>query len=136
MRSLSELFEYLSNSTKETILTELTDHCDRLVQKNGKKAITPFKFEVENMNTLFRLSEWYLSIELPKMIEEKYPNKGGDEVMTVEEVANYTKLTPAMIYKLIKQGKLKKIGISGVDKPGARESKRVWKSEVDRYLGK
>jgi hypothetical protein len=51
-------------------------------------------------------------------------------------IANYTKLTPAMIYKFIKMGKLKKIGISGIDKPGARETLRVWKSEVDRYLGK
>ncbi|MCX6249838.1 MAG: helix-turn-helix domain-containing protein [Bacteroidetes bacterium] len=56
--------------------------------------------------------------------------------MTAEQVANYTKLIPAMIYKLIKKGKLKKIGISSVDKPGARESIRIWKSEVDRYPGK
>ena len=130
------MFEFLKNCDKETILTELTDHCDRLVQKNGEKSITPFKIEVENLNTLFRLSEWYLSEELPKMIEEKNPNKGGDELLTVEEVSKYMKVTQAMIYNLIKTGKLKKVGISSVDKPGARESIRIWKSEVDRYLGK
>ncbi len=136
MRSLSELFEYLSNSTKETILTELTDHCDLMVQKNGTKFLLPFKLDVENLNTLFRLSEWYLSEELPKLIEEKNPNKGQDEIMTVEEVSQYMKLTPAMIYTLVKKGKLKKCGVSSVDKPGARETIRIWKSEVDRYLGK
>jgi len=70
------------------------------------------------------------------MIEEKNPNQGGDELMTVEEVSKYMKVTQAMIYNLIKTGKLKKVGISSVDKPGARESIRIWKSEVDRYLGK
>jgi hypothetical protein len=114
----------------------LNDHCDRLIQKNGTKSIRPFRIDVENLNTLFRLSEWYSEKELPRLIEEKNPNQEIDEVLTVEQVANYTKLTPAMIYKLIKTGKLKKIGVSGVDKPGARESKRVWKSEVDKYFGK
>ena len=136
MRSLSELFEYLSNSTKESILSELTDHCDRLVQKNGTKSTTPFKLDVENLNILFRLSEWCLSEELPIMIQEKNPNKGQDEILTVEEVSKYMKVTLAMVYTLVKKGKLKKCGVSSVDKPGARESIRVWKSEVDRFLGK
>lgn len=82
MRSITELFEFLTNCNKETILIELTDHCDRLVQKNGTKSNKPFKIDVENLNTLFRLSEWYLSDELPKMMEEKNPNKGQDEIMT------------------------------------------------------
>lgn len=34
MRSITELFEFLSNCTKETILPELNDHCNHLVQKN------------------------------------------------------------------------------------------------------
>ena len=136
MRSITELFEFLNHCDKEALMNELNDHCDRLVQKDRTKPILPFKLDVENLNTLFRLSEWYLSEELPRLIEEKNPNQGGDEVMTVEQVAKYTKLTPAMIYKLIKKGKLKKIGVSGIDKPGARETLRVWKSEVDRCLGK
>ncbi len=55
MRNLSELFEFLSNCDKETLLNELTDHCDRIIQKNGTKSIRPFKLDVENLNTLFRL---------------------------------------------------------------------------------
>ena len=87
MRSLSELFEYLSNATKEPILTDLTDHCDRLIQKNGEKSIRPFKFYVENLNTLFRLSELYLLSELPKMIEKKTPKSVEDEILKINEAA-------------------------------------------------
>lgn len=135
MRSISELFEFLSHCNKETLLNELGDHCNRLVQKNGEKSINPFKLDVENLNTLFRLSEWCLSEELPKLLEEKNPNMGQDVLMTVEEVAQYIKHTAAFVYNLIKKGKLKKVGLSSIDKPGARESIRVWKSEVDRFLG-
>jgi hypothetical protein len=76
MRSITELFEFLNHCDKETLLKELNDHCDRLVQKNGIKSIRLFKIDVENLNALFRLSEWYLSEELPRMIDEKNPNMG------------------------------------------------------------
>lgn len=134
MRALSELFEFLTNCDKETIITELYDHCDRIIQKNGTRSEEPFKFDVENLHTLFRLSEWYLEKELPRMIEEKNPKTGGDEIMTVEEVGLYLKVTPAMVYNLIKKGKLKTCGLSTIDKPGGRELKRIRKSEVDKYL--
>lgn len=38
MRSLSEMFEFLSNCNTETIITELNEHCNHLVQKNGTKS--------------------------------------------------------------------------------------------------
>jgi hypothetical protein len=101
MRNISELFEFLSNCDKETIITELYDHCDRIIQKNGTKSERPFKFEVENLHTLFRLSEWYQEKELPRMIEEQNPKRKGDEIMTVEEVGLYMKITPATVYNLI-----------------------------------
>ena len=82
------MFEYLSNSTKELILTELTDHCDRLVQKNGTKSIQSFKFDVENLNTLFRLSEWCLSEELTRLIEEKNPNKFPPDFLESDIIIN------------------------------------------------
>jgi excisionase family DNA binding protein len=134
MRSITELFEFLSNCNKETILAELNDHCNRLVQKNGTKSTRPFKIDIENLNTLFRMSEWYMSEELPKLIDELNPKPEVDELMTVEEVAQYLKVTQACVYNLIKKGKLKKIEISTVDKPGARPAIRIWKSEVDRFL--
>jgi hypothetical protein len=55
------------------------------------KSIIPYKIDTENLNTLFRLSEWYLLEELPKMIEEKNPNAGVDVLMTVEDVSKYMK---------------------------------------------
>ena len=134
MRNLSEMFEFLSNCDKETLLNELNDHCDRLVQKNGTKSIRPLKIDIENLNTLFRLSEWYLESELPRMIEEKNPKSSADEIFTVEGVALYMKVTQATVYNLINKGKLKKIEISTVDKPGVRPAIRLRKSEVDRYL--
>jgi hypothetical protein len=84
MRSISELFEFLSNCDKETIITELYDLRDHIIQKNGTKSERFFELDIENLNTLFRLSEWYLEKELPRMIEEKNPKKEGDEIMTIE----------------------------------------------------
>jgi len=48
------------------------------------------------------------------------PKSGGDEILTVEGVLQYLKVTPATVYNLINKGKLKKIEISTVDKPGAK----------------
>jgi len=48
--------------------------------------------------------------------------------------ALYMKITPATVYNLINKGKLKKIEISTVNKPGARPAVRIRKSEIDRYL--
>jgi hypothetical protein len=135
MRNISELFEFLSNCNKDTIITELNDHCNRLVQKNGIKSIQPFKIDVENLHTLSRLSEWYLSNELPRLIDEMDPKPEVDEIMTVEGAALYMKITPATVYTLINKGKLKKIEISSVDKPGARPAIRIRKSEIDKFLG-
>jgi hypothetical protein len=39
------------------------------------------------------------------MIEAKNPKSSKDEIMTVEEVGLYLKVTPAMVYNLIKKGK-------------------------------
>jgi excisionase family DNA binding protein len=136
MKSLSELFEFLKNCDKEALFNELNTHCDHLIQKNGTKSIRPFKIDVENLNTLFRLSEWFLEHELPRMIEDKFPSNESDEILTVEGAALYMKVTPAHVYKLLDKGKLKGCSISATDKPGVREVKRIRKSEVDRFLEK
>ncbi len=57
MRNISELFEFLSNCDKETLHTELMEHCNRLIQKNGTKSIKPFKIDIENLSTLFKSSK-------------------------------------------------------------------------------
>jgi len=134
MRNISELFEFLSNCDKEKLVNELNEHSNRLIQKNGTKSIKPFKIDIENLSTLFRLSEWYLVDELPRMIAELNPKPVVDEIMTVEGTAQYMKITSATVYNLINKGKLKKIEISTVDKPGVRPAVRIRKSEIDRFL--
>jgi hypothetical protein len=42
--------------------------------------------------------------------------------------------TTQTIYKLIKKGKLDKVEISTVDKPGARPAVRIRKSDIEKYL--
>ena len=56
--------------------------------------------------------------------------------MTVEGTARYMKITSATVYNLINKGKIKKIESSSIDKPGARPTIRIRKSEIDSYLGK
>ena len=68
------------------------------------------------------------------MIEEKNPKKEGNEIMTVDGAAQYMKITPAIVYNLLKKGKIRKREISTVDKPGARPIVRVGKSDIDNYL--
>jgi excisionase family DNA binding protein len=68
------------------------------------------------------------------MIAEFNPKPLVDEIMTVEGAALYMKITPATVYNLINKGKLKKIEISTVDKPGVRPAVRIRKSEIDRFL--
>ena len=135
MRNISELFEFISHCDKETLINELDTHCDRLLKNAGPKFTRQFKIDVENLNTLFRLSEWYLEKEIPRMIEEKNPKIFVDEIMTVEGAALYMKVTTAHVYNLVKKGKLKGCDVSAADKPGARESIRIRQSEIDRFLG-
>jgi len=70
--------------------------------------------------------------EFNKEKEDEEPK--GDEIMTVEETAHYLKTTTQTIYRLVKKGKLDKMGISTVDKPNARASIGIRKKELDRFL--
>ncbi|MEI6060932.1 MAG: helix-turn-helix domain-containing protein [Bacteroidota bacterium] len=134
MRNISELFEFLSHCDKETLFTELNIHCDRLLKNKGTESTKLFKFDIENLNTLCRMSEWYLGNELSRMIEDKNSNSEKDEIMTVEETALYTKTTSAHIYNLVDKGKLKSADFSTIDKPGARKLIRIRKSEIDGFF--
>jgi len=42
-------------------------------------------------------------------------------------------ITPAKVFNLLRKGKLKKIEIPTVDKPGVRPAVRIKKSEIDRF---
>jgi excisionase family DNA binding protein len=134
MRNLSELFEYLTNCENETILKEIKIHSERLIRQEGSKSAAKFKLEVEKLNTLLRLAEWYLTEEFRSDLKENVLEPEGDEIMTVKEAAKYLTTTTQTIYKLIKKGKLVKVEISTVDKPGARPAVRIRKSDIEKYL--
>jgi excisionase family DNA binding protein len=57
-----------------------------------------------------------------------------DEILTVEKVAQILKVTPQTVYKLIKKGKIQKVEISTIDKPGVTPKIRVRRGEVEKYL--
>jgi excisionase family DNA binding protein len=101
--------------------------------KNDKSEIL-FRFDIERLNTLNRISEWFIDKEFPKMVNEKKPQSDPNEILTVEEVALMLKLTPQTIYKLIKKGKIQKVEISTIDKPGIIPKIRVRRGEVERWL--
>jgi DNA invertase Pin-like site-specific DNA recombinase len=134
MRNLSELFEYLTNCENETILKEIKIHGERLIRQEGSKAITKFKLDIEKLNTMLRLFEWYLTEEFHSDMKELVLKPEGDEIMTVNENASYLKTTTQTIYSLINKGKLDKMEISTEDKPGARPAVRIKRSEIDRFL--
>jgi len=91
MRNLSELFEYLTNCENETILKEIRIHGERVIRQQGVKSASRLKLDIEKLNTLLRLSEWYLAEEFQSHIKELVKEPEGDEIMTVKEAAAYLK---------------------------------------------
>ncbi len=135
MRNFSELFEFLSHCNHQTIVDEIREHSNRLINSKNDDPEILFRFDIERLNTLNRISEWFLEKEFPKMMNDKKPLKDPDEILTVEEVGKMLKMRPQTVYKLIKKGKIEKIEISTIDKPGVTPKIRVRRGEVEKYLG-
>ena len=134
MKNLSELFEFLSFCENDTILKEVKNHGERLIRLNGSKAAPKLKLDIEKLNTLFRLSEWYLNDEFHSDMKDVVAAPEGDEIMTVKEAAKYLKTTSQTIYDLISKDKIDKMVISTVDKPNARASLRLRKKDIDNFV--
>ena len=134
MKNLSELFEFLSFCDNDTILKEVKNHGKRLIRLNGSKAAPKLKLDIEKLNTLFRLSEWYLNDEFHSDMKDVVVAPEGDEIMTVKEAAKYLKTTSQTIYDLISKDKIDKMVISTVDKPNARASLRLRKKDIDNFV--
>ncbi len=135
MRNFSEFFEFLSHCNHQTIIDELREHGYRIIETKKDKPDILFRFDIERLNTLNRISEWFLEKEFPKMMNDKKPLKDPDEILTVEEVGKILKMRSQTVYKLIKKGKIQKIEITTIDKPGVTPKIRVRRGEVERYLG-
>ena len=135
MRALSELFEFLSHCDNSTLLDEIREHGRRITDTNSRfQSETVFRFDLEKLNTLLRLSEYYLSVELPRILKEQEKQSNPDELLTVEETARYLKVTTQTVYTLLNKGKLKRVEISTVDRPGVRPAVRIRKIELERFL--
>jgi len=134
MRNFSEFFEYLSYCNHQTMVDEIREHCNRIIDTKKDKPDILFRFDIERLNTLNRISEWFFETEFPKMMGERKPQTNPDEILTVEEVALMVKLTPQTIYKLIKKNKIQKVEVSTIDKPGVIPKIRVKRGEVERWL--
>ena len=127
MRALSELFEFLSHCDNPTLLEEIREHGRRIADTNSRfQSEIVFRFDLEKLNTLLRLSEYYLSVELPRIIKEQEKQSNPDEL--------YLKVTTQTVYTLLSKGKLKRVEISTVDRPGVRPAVRIRKMELERFL--
>jgi len=134
MKNLSEFFEFLSHCTHQTIVEELREHGNRILDTKKDNPYILFRFDIERLNTLNRLSEWFIESEFQKMMGARMPQTHPDEILTAEEVGKILKVTPQTVYKLIKKGKISAMEISTIDKPGVKPKIRVRRGEVERWL--
>lgn len=116
------------------MVDKIREHCTRLIDSKNNKPEILFRFDLERLNTLNRISEWFIEKEFPKMMNEKKPLMDPNEILTVEEIALMLKLTPQTIYKLIRKVKLLKVEILTIDKPGVTPKIRGRRGEVERWL--
>jgi hypothetical protein len=134
MKSLCEIFEYLSFCDSETIVKEIRSYCKRIIENHGNKSEVVLKLDVERLNTFLRLTEFMQTSELPRIIKSQQGQINPDEILTVEEVAKILKVTPSTVYTLVKKGKMKKMEISTVDKPDVKPKIRIRRKDVEGYL--
>ena len=134
MKNLCEIFEYLSFCDSEAIVKEIRSYCNRLIENHGNKSEMVMKLDVERLNTFLRLAEFLQTSELPKILKEIQNQYNPDEILTVEEVAKILKVTPSTVYTLVKKGKMRKVEISTVDKPGVNPKIRIRRKDVEGFL--
>jgi hypothetical protein len=82
MKSLCEIFEYLSFCDSEAIVKEIRSYCQRIIDNQGNKSEMVFKLDAERLNTFFMLAEFLQTSELPKILKEiqnqyKRPRNSG-----------------------------------------------------------
>ena len=97
MKNFSEFFEFLSHCTHQTIVDELREHGNRILDTKKDKPDIIFRFDIERLSTLHRLSEWFIETEFPKMMGERKPQTNPDEILTVEEVGKILKIGRAHV---------------------------------------
>lgn len=132
MKNFIEMFEFLSNCDSKTMLAEIDEYAQYLLKQGKNDSEINFLTNIGKISELNRLAEWYFTNSFNELLYGK--EKAEDEIMTVEEAADYLKTTETTVYALLKKGKIRKIEISTVDKPGARPIVRIRKSDINNYL--
>ncbi|MGA3014089.1 MAG: helix-turn-helix domain-containing protein [Bacteroidales bacterium] len=132
MKNFIEMFEFLSNCDSKTMLVEINEYAQYLLKQCKNDAEINFLTNIGKVIELNRLTEWYCTNRFNELLYGK--EKSEDVIMTVEGAADYLKTTDTTVYALLKKGKIRKIEISTVDKPGARPIVRIRKSDIDNYL--
>ena len=132
MKNFIEMFEFLSNCDSKTMLAEIDEYAQYLLKQGKNDSEINFLTNIGKISELNRLAEWYFTNSFNELLYGK--EKAEDGIMTVEEAADYLKTTETTVYALLKKGKIRKIEISTVDKPGARPIVRIRKSDINNYL--
>jgi excisionase family DNA binding protein len=136
MRSLMELFEYIDNSTDETLIKELDEMSSNLIKKYGDSSDLHYKNNITKLNTLNEKIGYHFRSRFPKLFKMEIDVPDNEEVyLTVEEVSQILHTSKQTIYTMIKKGKIKTINFSSVDKPGVKGNIRISRNEIKK-IGK
>lgn len=136
MRNLNELFEYINNSTNETLNQELDEMGKVLIKKHGTSSDLYYKENITKINSLVEKIGHHFRTRFPQLFKMEVDLPNNEEVyLTVEEVSHILNTTKTTVYTMIKKGKIKTINFSSVDKPGVRGNIRIPRSEI-KNIGK
>ena len=131
MRSLNELFEYIENSTDDTLMKELDEMGVFLIKHYGESSDLKYKDKITKLNTLVEKVGYHFRTRFPRLFKMEVKTPDNEEVyLTVEDVSNILHTSKQTIYTMIKKGKIKTMNFSSVDKPGTKGNIRIPRSEI------
>ena len=134
MRTLNELFEYLTNSTDESLIKEFNEMGDKLIKQYGTDGDLYYKDSITKLNTLVeKMGHHFRNRFLPKLKTDKPVEE--DELLNVEQVSKILKTSKQTINTMIKKGKIKTINFTSFDRPNVRGNIRIQRSEL-KNIGK
>jgi len=120
MRNLTELFEYVKNTSQDDLMKEVKI----IVNQTPEEVLAG----ISRWSGILTYINYFLMI--PKSVVQKEE----DPIWTVKEACSYLNLVDKTVRRLIEQRKIEAYEIGTVDKKDARGTIRVRKSACDKYL--